>query len=101
MGDPARREATYGDVLAAPENAIAELIEGSLELSPQPAVSHAIAATVFAEELGPPFRRGRGGPGGWVLMFEPELHLGRDVLVPDSQAGASRGCPLSMRESPL
>jgi len=31
----------------------------------------------------PPFRRGRGGPGGWVLLFEPELHFGADVLVPD------------------
>jgi Uma2 family endonuclease len=33
--------------------------------------------------LGPPFRRGRGGPGGWLLLFEPELHLEGDILVPD------------------
>jgi Uma2 family endonuclease len=24
-----------------------------------------------------------GGPGGWWLLDEPELHLGDDVLVPD------------------
>ena len=30
-----------------------------------------------------PFDRGRDGPGGWILLFEPELHLGDDVLVPD------------------
>ena len=32
-----------------------------------------------------PFHRGRGGPGGWVILDldEPELHLGPDVLVPD------------------
>jgi hypothetical protein len=35
-------------------------------------------------ELGPPFDRGRGGgPGGWILLDEPELHLGGDILVPD------------------
>ena len=22
-------------------------------------------------------------PGGWWLLFEPELHLGNDILVPD------------------
>ncbi|NJK32976.1 MAG: Uma2 family endonuclease, partial [Deltaproteobacteria bacterium] len=35
------------------------------------------------EELGPPFKRGKGGPGGWIILDEPELHLGEDVLVPD------------------
>jgi Uma2 family endonuclease len=26
---------------------------------------------------------GGGAPGGWHFAIEPELHLGRDVLVPD------------------
>ena len=26
---------------------------------------------------------GRGGPGGWIFMVEPELHLGPHVIVPD------------------
>jgi Uma2 family endonuclease len=83
MGDPARREATYDDVLAAPAHLVAELIGGEVHLHPRPAKPHANAATVLGEELGPPFRRGRGGPGGWVLLDEPELHLRRDVIVPD------------------
>lgn len=33
--------------------------------------------------LGPPFHHGDGGPGGWIILDEPELHLGDDVLVPD------------------
>ena len=41
------------------------------------------AASALGEELGPPFKRGRGGPGGWIILNEPELHLGSDVLVPD------------------
>jgi Uma2 family endonuclease len=83
MGLPQRREPTYDDVLAAPEHLVAELVAGELHLSPRPAKPHAAAAFALAEELGPPFKRGRGGPGGWLLLFEPELHLGRDVLVPD------------------
>lgn len=34
-------------------------------------------------DLGTPFHRGRGGPGGWWILVEPELHLGRHILVPD------------------
>ena len=37
----------------------------------------------FGAELIAPFSRGRGGPGGWRNLTEPELHLGDDVLVPD------------------
>jgi Uma2 family endonuclease len=83
MANVARKRATYEDVLAAPDHVVAEVIDGELHLQPRPAKAHALAATVLGEELGPPFRRGRGGPGGWVLLDEPELHLGDDILVPD------------------
>jgi Uma2 family endonuclease len=79
----ARRRATYEDVIAAPPNMVAEVIDGELHLQPRPAKPHAAAATTLGEELGPPFKRGRGGPGGWILLDEPELHLGQDILVPD------------------
>ena len=83
MADPARRRATYDDVLAAPRHVVAEILDGELRLSPRPASPHAVASSALGEELGPPFKRGRGGPGGWVILDEPELHLGADVLVPD------------------
>jgi Uma2 family endonuclease len=83
MGRPAKRNASYDDVLAAPETVVAELIDGELYLTPRPAKPHALAASVLGEELGPPFRRGKGGPGGWILLDEPEIHFGADVLVPD------------------
>jgi Uma2 family endonuclease len=83
MAERAPRRATYQDVLDAPENMVAEVIDGELSLQPRPRKPHAAAATALGEELGPPFKRGRGGPGGWVLLFEPELHLGPDILVPD------------------
>jgi len=75
MADPVRRKATYEDVLAAPKHLIAEIIDGDLSLQPRPAGRHAAVASALGEELGPPFKRGRGGPGGWLILDEPELHL--------------------------
>jgi len=83
MANPAKRPATYEDILRAPEHMVAEIIDGELSLHPRPAKPHAAAASALGEELGPPFKRGRGGPGGWIILFEPELHLGPDILVPD------------------
>jgi len=78
-----RRRATYQDVLDAPEHMIAQVIDGELVLMPRPALRHAAVTSVLEQDLGPPFHRGKGGPGGWILLFEPELHLGEDILVPD------------------
>jgi Uma2 family endonuclease len=84
MGDPAKRRATYEDLLAAPENLVAEIIHGVLITHPRPAAPHALASSALGGELTGPFQRGRGGPGGWVILDEPELHLrGGHVLVPD------------------
>lgn len=83
MSSPAKRRATYDDLLRVPDHRVAEIVDGDLRVSPRPASRHALAASSLVEALGPPFRRGRGGPGGWWILFEPELHLGGDVLVPD------------------
>jgi Uma2 family endonuclease len=78
-----RAGATYQDVLDAPENCVAELIAGELHLQPRPAKPQTRTASTLGVELGAKFDRGLGGPGGWWILVEPELHLGRDVLVPD------------------
>ena len=44
---------------------------------------HALASSQLGAELGGAFGRRRGGPGGWWIIDEPELHLGEDILVPD------------------
>ena len=79
---PARR-ATYQDVLDAPAHRVAEIVDGTLHTHPRPAMPHALARSRLGGELAGPFDRGRGGPGGWWIIFEPELHLGEDILVPD------------------
>ncbi len=83
MIQPAVKPATYADLEAVPEHLVAEIIFGTLYTHPRPAPQHASAQSALSGELGPPFQRGRGGPGGWVFMTEPELHLGPHVVVPD------------------
>ena len=75
--------ATYEDLLKVPANQVAELISGALYTHPRPAPRHALALSHLTMEVGTPFGIGRGGPGGWWILDEPELHLGADVLVPD------------------
>ena len=82
-GDAAVKRATYEDVLAAPEHVVAEVLFGVLHTHPRPANPHARTTTQLTAELSGPFDRGRGGPGGWILLDEPELHLHEDIIVPD------------------
>jgi Uma2 family endonuclease len=83
MAARVREHATYEDLVRLPENVVGELIEGELYASPRPGGPHATTASGLGFALGPAFQWGRGGPGGWWIVFEPELHLGRNVLVPD------------------
>lgn len=83
MADPKpRAKATYQDVLDAPEAMVAEILDGELVLSPRPAVPHANAASELIGFLRTRFGR-RGTPGGWLILVEPEVHLGDHVVVAD------------------
>ena len=79
----ATRRATYQDVLDAPAHRVAEIVDGTLHVSPRPPTLQALAKIRLSAGLGHAFCFGRGGPGGWWIMHEPELHLGEDILVPD------------------
>ena len=83
MSNAAKKAATYEDVLNAPSHKVAEIIHGTLSLMPRPASLHARASSRLGNKLGRPFDEGDGGPGGWVILDEPELHLGAEILVPD------------------
>ena len=82
----AKRYATYEDLEAVPDTKVAELIEGDLYVSPRPASPHARTASSLGSSLHGAFDGPPGGadrPGGWWILFEPELHFGKNVLVPD------------------
>lgn len=77
------RPATYADIEALPPNMVGEIVHGVLHAHPRPAPKHAVATSKINFEVSGPFGYGRGGPGGWIFMVEPELHLGPHVVVPD------------------
>jgi Uma2 family endonuclease len=81
-----KRAATYEDLLAVPEHLVAELLFGQLVTHPRPAPRHARVVSRLHGVLTPPFDLGVAGPGGWVFLVEPELHLGEHVAVPDVAA---------------
>jgi Uma2 family endonuclease len=83
MSSAARKLATYADILALPEHVVGELINGELHTMPRPRPKHARASSTLGVVLGAPFNFGSGGPGGWIILDEPEVHIGQDVLVPD------------------
>jgi Uma2 family endonuclease len=95
------RRATYDDVLAAPEWVVAEVVGGELRTSPRPSPRHAYAETQLATLLNNPFGRGSGGPGGWIVLAEPELHLEGDaaILVPDLAAWRRERLPALPEEA--
>jgi Uma2 family endonuclease len=81
-----KRNATYDDLCALPDHMVAEIIDGDLFASPRPASPHALASSMLGSAVIRSFGDESGGsdlPGGWWILFEPELHFGRDVLVPD------------------
>ena len=83
MSNAAPKLATYEDVLGLPDNVVGQIIDGELHVQPRPAAPHAQVTSALGGDLEGPFRRGKGGPGGWIILDEPELHVGSDILVPD------------------
>ena len=77
------KPATYADIEALPPHVTGEILYGSLVTQPRPASPHIVAASTMGYLLGPPFHFGSGGPGGWIILSEPEIHLGPHVVVPD------------------
>jgi Uma2 family endonuclease len=78
---PLKKHATYDDLRDVPDHFVAEMLDGELYATPRPAVPHAHASSALGATLFASFHR--SGAGGWVILDEPELHFGDDVLVPD------------------
>lgn len=73
----------YRELPDLPENMVGEIIDGGLYSQPRPSPRHSLASSSLGDELVSPFQKGRGGPGGWWILDEPEIHLDRQVMVPD------------------
>ena len=77
------RPATYADLEAVPPHLVAEILFGRLVTHPRPAPRHGGAASVLGMITGNAYQLGINGPGGWIFVDEPELHLGAHTAVPD------------------
>ncbi len=83
MSEPAKKKATYEDLYGIPENMIGEIIDGELIVHPRPSRKHIYASSVLGGKINPSYQFGSGGPGGWIILDEPEVQLGEHTLVPD------------------
>jgi len=82
---PARQATLYESLEALPEGLTGEILNGRLYAQPRPSGAHINVGSVLGAELLGPFQRGKGGPGGWWIQNEPEVHFVRnvEVAVPD------------------
>ncbi len=84
MSEPAGKRATYEDLYLIPQNMTGEIINGELTVTPRPSRRHTSAVSSLGYKIGPSYQFGEGsGPGGWIIIIEPEIGLGEDILVPD------------------
>ena len=81
MSEPGPRKANWDDLLDVKEGYIGEIVDGELRVHPRPGAPHAETTSDLGGLLTPPFRFGRGGPGGWVIVHEPRIAL-RDEIRP-------------------
>jgi Uma2 family endonuclease len=83
MADANEKRTIYDELAAVPSDLVAEIIGGTLYTHPRPAPRHGATSFALAGKLQGPFQEGTDGPGGWIFLDEPELHLGKDIVVPD------------------
>jgi Uma2 family endonuclease len=83
MTATAFKKITYEDLYTIPDNMIGQIIDGELVTMPRPSFRHSNVVSVITYEISGPFQRGKGGPGGWIILYEPEICLDENILVPD------------------
>lgn len=79
-----RFEELYEQYRALPEGTKAEIAAGEVRVLPRPRPRHVRAASVLGARLVNSYGWDTSdGPGGWVILHEPELLLGEEVRCPD------------------
>ena len=81
----ADRHSLYDQLVDLPETLTGEILNGQLHAHPRPAPRHLHATSRLDRTIGRGYGDEEGGPGGWWILIEPEIHLVRDleVAVPD------------------
>jgi hypothetical protein len=83
MKQLAIKDTLFDEFMALPENQVGEIIHNVLYTEPRPAPKHTRTYSALGYTVAGPFDGGIGGPGGWWILDEPELHIEGHILVPD------------------
>ncbi len=74
--------------LALPATKVGQIVDGELYVQPRPRAAHARATAKLGARLDQRFDGG-SPPGGWILLDEPELHLGARPFATASEIAGS------------
>jgi len=76
--------ATYQDILDAPDDMRAEVVNGELHLLPRAAPRHQRFSFLFGNALETSLRDRKSGHSGWVFIPDTNVHLSdHDICGPD------------------
>jgi Uma2 family endonuclease len=87
---PRAKTPSIADLEALPPSIKGEIIEDVLYTMTRPRGPHQDVALGIASDLRNPFRRGRGGPGGWWILPEPGIELPNTPEISPDVAGWRR-----------
>jgi len=82
---PVSQPTLYEYLEGLPAGVTGEILNGQLHTQPRPSFPHSRVSFKLASKIDGPYDDGIGGPGGWWIFIEPEVHFARDmeVTVPD------------------
>ncbi|MBO6938696.1 MAG: Uma2 family endonuclease [Deltaproteobacteria bacterium] len=87
MSEPEPKDefaALYARYRTLGEGVRAEIVAGEIRMVPAPRPRHVRTASVLGIRLGGKFGfDSDDGPGGWVILDEPELRFGDEIRIPD------------------
>lgn len=84
MANPAPAPATLADLERLPPTVKGEIIDGVLYTQPRPRSRHQEIILIVGADIEGPYKRGRGGPGGWWILPEPGITVpGSPEFSPD------------------
>jgi Uma2 family endonuclease len=86
MAQPAKRSATYEDLMAASDLLVAEIILGRLVTHRRGDLHHDRTVGLLSHALAPVILDQRPRSQSWTCLRRVEVHLGPHVVVPDLAA---------------